>query len=76
MNLLAPPLHLAIAVLRSRLAAAAMAALLASSVAGAESVPNAKFEKPFDIAELRRCLHRLVATSRGQKPSTPPMARI
>jgi two-component system, cell cycle sensor histidine kinase and response regulator CckA len=30
-----------------------------------ESVPNAKFEKPFDIAELRRCLHRLVASSRA-----------
>jgi two-component system, cell cycle sensor histidine kinase and response regulator CckA len=29
------------------------------------SVPNAKFEKPFDIAELRRCLHRLVASSRA-----------
>jgi two-component system cell cycle sensor histidine kinase/response regulator CckA len=41
-----------------------------------ESVPNAKFEKPFDIAELRRCLHRLVASSRGQKPSTPPVARV
>jgi two-component system cell cycle sensor histidine kinase/response regulator CckA len=40
-----------------------------------ESVPNAKFEKPFDIAELRRCLHRLVATSRGQQPSVPPQAR-
>jgi two-component system, cell cycle sensor histidine kinase and response regulator CckA len=30
-----------------------------------ESVPNAKFEKPFDIAELRRCLHRLVASARA-----------
>jgi two-component system, cell cycle sensor histidine kinase and response regulator CckA len=30
-----------------------------------ESVPNAKFEKPFDIAELRRTLHALVATSRS-----------
>jgi two-component system, cell cycle sensor histidine kinase and response regulator CckA len=30
-----------------------------------ESVPNAKFEKPFDIAELRRTLHALVATARG-----------
>jgi two-component system, cell cycle sensor histidine kinase and response regulator CckA len=30
-----------------------------------ESVPNAKFEKPFDIAELRRCLHRMVASSRA-----------
>ena len=30
-----------------------------------ESVPNAKFEKPFDIAELRRCLHRLVAAARA-----------
>ncbi len=37
-----------------------------------ESVPNAKFEKPFDIAELRRCLHRLVAASRGKQPSSPP----
>jgi PAS domain S-box-containing protein len=33
-----------------------------------ESVPNAKFEKPFDIAELRRTLHQLVATSRGIVP--------
>jgi CheY-like chemotaxis protein len=33
-----------------------------------ESVPNAKFEKPFDIAELRRTLHQLVATSRGVVP--------
>ena len=39
-----------------------------------ESVPNAKFEKPFDIAELRRTLHALVATSRGKPPSTPPRA--
>jgi PAS domain S-box-containing protein len=39
-----------------------------------ESVPNAKFEKPFDIAELRRTLHALVATSRGKPPSTPPQA--
>jgi CheY-like chemotaxis protein len=30
-----------------------------------ESVPNAKFEKPFDIAELRRTLHQLVASSRS-----------
>ena len=37
-----------------------------------ESVPNAKFEKPFDIAELRRTLHALVATSRGHSPSSPP----
>jgi two-component system, cell cycle sensor histidine kinase and response regulator CckA len=29
-----------------------------------ESVPNAKFEKPFDIAELRRTLHQLVASAR------------
>jgi len=40
-----------------------------------ESVPNAKFEKPFDIAELRRCLHRLVASSRGRQPSGPPRAQ-
>ena len=37
-----------------------------------ESVPNAKFEKPFDIAELRRCLHKMVASSRGKQPSSPP----
>jgi two-component system, cell cycle sensor histidine kinase and response regulator CckA len=37
-----------------------------------ESVPNAKFEKPFDIAELRRTLHYLVAKARGQAPSAPP----
>jgi two-component system cell cycle sensor histidine kinase/response regulator CckA len=37
-----------------------------------ESVPNAKFEKPFDIAELRRTLHGLVASSRGKVPSPPP----
>ncbi len=30
-----------------------------------ESVPNAKFEKPFDIPALRRTLHQLVATSRS-----------
>ena len=36
-----------------------------------ESVPNAKFEKPFDIAELRRTLHQLVATSRGLVPPAP-----
>jgi len=36
-----------------------------------ESVPNAKFEKPFDIAELRRTLHSLVAKSR-KPPSAPP----
>jgi PAS domain S-box-containing protein len=30
-----------------------------------ESVPNAKFEKPFDIAELRRTLHALVKSSRA-----------
>jgi two-component system cell cycle sensor histidine kinase/response regulator CckA len=30
-----------------------------------ESVPNAKFEKPFDIAELRRTLHAMVKSSRG-----------
>ena len=29
-----------------------------------ESVPNPKFEKPFDIAELRRTLHSLVASAR------------
>lgn len=52
MNLFAPPLHLAIAVLRSRLAAAAMAALLASSVAGAESVPNAKEQEVLIKASL------------------------
>ena len=39
-----------------------------------ESVPNAKFEKPFDIAELRRTLHGLVAKSR-KAPSSPPVAR-
>ncbi|HKY36402.1 MAG TPA: PAS domain S-box protein [Polyangiaceae bacterium] len=39
-----------------------------------ESVPNAKFEKPFDIAELRRTLHTLVARSRGKSPSQPPRA--
>jgi hypothetical protein len=37
-----------------------------------ESVPNAKFEKPFDVAELRRCLQKLVASSRAKPPSTPP----
>ena len=41
-----------------------------------ESVPNAKFEKPFDIAELRRTLHGLVASSREQRPSAPPQASI
>jgi PAS domain S-box-containing protein len=40
-----------------------------------ESVPNAKFEKPFDIAELRRTLHGLVAKSRAKTPSAPPQAR-
>jgi PAS domain S-box-containing protein len=40
-----------------------------------ESVPNAKFEKPFDIAELRRCLQKLVASSRAKSPSTPPSPR-
>jgi two-component system, cell cycle sensor histidine kinase and response regulator CckA len=39
-----------------------------------ESVPNAKFEKPFDIAELRRTLHGLVAKSRAKAPSSPPQA--
>jgi two-component system cell cycle sensor histidine kinase/response regulator CckA len=39
-----------------------------------ESVPNAKFEKPFDIAELRRTLHGLVAKSRAKPPSNPPQA--
>jgi two-component system, cell cycle sensor histidine kinase and response regulator CckA len=38
------------------------------------SVPNAKFEKPFDIAELRRTLHGLVAKSRAKAPSNPPQA--
>lgn len=33
-----------------------------------ESVPNAKFEKPFDIVELRRTLHQLVAASRSGNP--------
>ncbi|HVY30538.1 MAG TPA: PAS domain S-box protein [Polyangiaceae bacterium] len=41
-----------------------------------ESVPNAKFEKPFDVAELRRTLHGLVAKSRGNAPSSPPQARV
>jgi len=41
-----------------------------------ESVPNAKFEKPFDIAELRRTLHTLVAKSRGKSPSAPPHVRV
>jgi two-component system cell cycle sensor histidine kinase/response regulator CckA len=40
-----------------------------------ESVPNAKFEKPFDIAELRRTLHALVARSRGKPSSPPPRAQ-
>ena len=40
-----------------------------------ESVPNAKFEKPFDVAELRRTLHTLVAKSRGNIPSSPPVAQ-
>jgi two-component system, cell cycle sensor histidine kinase and response regulator CckA len=40
-----------------------------------ESVPNAKFEKPFDIAELRRTLHLLVAKARDKAPSAPPQAR-
>jgi len=30
-----------------------------------ESVPNPKFEKPFDVAELRRLLHRLVSSARA-----------
>jgi two-component system cell cycle sensor histidine kinase/response regulator CckA len=30
-----------------------------------ESVPNPKFEKPFDVAELRRLLHHLVTDARG-----------
>jgi two-component system cell cycle sensor histidine kinase/response regulator CckA len=30
------------------------------------SVPNPKFEKPFDIPELRRILHRLVTTARAE----------
>lgn len=33
-----------------------------------ESVPNAKFEKPFDIAELRRSLHALVAARSATAP--------
>jgi two-component system, cell cycle sensor histidine kinase and response regulator CckA len=33
-----------------------------------QSVPNAKFEKPFDVAELRRTLHALVATARADAP--------
>jgi CheY-like chemotaxis protein len=37
-----------------------------------ESVPNAKFEKPFDIAELRRCLQRLVASARAKPPRCLP----
>jgi CheY-like chemotaxis protein len=39
-----------------------------------ESVPNAKFEKPFDIAELRRTLHALVATARAA--GVPAQARV
>jgi PAS domain S-box-containing protein len=38
------------------------------------SVPNAKFEKPFDIAELRRTLHALVASSRDLPTAPPPTA--
>ncbi len=30
-----------------------------------ESVPNPKFEKPFDVAELRRILNRLVSSARA-----------
>jgi len=41
-----------------------------------DSVPNAKFEKPFDIAELRRTLHGLVAKVRGKQPSAPPRAPV
>ena len=41
-----------------------------------ESVPNAKFEKPFDIAELRRCLHRLVTSARAKQTSSPPRAPV
>jgi PAS domain S-box-containing protein len=41
-----------------------------------ESVPNAKFEKPFDVAELRRTLHGLVAKNRERTPSSPPQARV
>jgi hypothetical protein len=43
-----------------------------------ESVPNPKFEKPFDIAELRRTLHAMVATSRGRAPGSalPPGAPL
>jgi len=37
------------------------------------SVPNPKFEKPFDIPELRRSLHRLVSTARGQAPIPTPV---
>jgi len=36
------------------------------------SVPNAKFEKPFDIAELRRALHSLVASAGRWVESAPP----
>ncbi len=36
-----------------------------------EGVPNAKFEKPFDIAELRRTLHELVASARGDSARLP-----
>lgn len=35
-----------------------------------ESVPNPKFEKPFDIPELRRSLQRLVVSARAT-PSSP-----
>ncbi len=35
-----------------------------------ESVPNAKFEKPFDVAELRRTLHTLVASARDAAPAS------
>jgi hypothetical protein len=52
MNLLTPPLHLAIAALLSRLAAAAMAVLLASSVAGAGELPNAKEQEVLIKASL------------------------
>jgi len=33
------------------------------------SVPNPKFEKPFDVIELRRTLHRFVAAARSASPS-------
>lgn len=53
MNLFARPLHLAIAVLRSRLVAAVTAAALASSAAGAEDkMPSAKDQEVLIKASL------------------------